>query len=68
MRKRDKEAHNVKVLFQKLQSKNDTINMNIRFWDQVKSSLELLVHTIKGDYDSYTGSGNTTNWKRRCQN
>ena len=38
---------------------------NTHVVDQVKSFWDLLVHTIKGDYDSYKGSGNTTNQKRR---
>ena len=36
---------------------------NTHVVDQVKSFWELLVHTVKGDYDSYKGSGNTTNRK-----
>ena len=38
---------------------------NTHVVDQVKSFWELLVHTVKGDYDSSKGSGNTTNQKRR---
>ena len=33
--------------------------------DQVKSFLELLVNTVKGEYDSYKGSGNVPNRKRK---
>ena len=38
---------------------------NTHVVDQVKSFWNLLVHTVKGDYDSYKGSGNTTIRKRR---
>ena len=38
---------------------------NAHVVDQVKSFWELLVHTVKGDYDNSKGSGNTTNQKRR---
>ena len=37
---------------------------NIHVVDQVKSFWDLLVHTVKGEYDSYKGSGHTTNKKR----
>ena len=40
---------------------------NTNVVDQVKTFWDLLVHTVKGDYDSYKGSGNTTNWKRRLR-
>ena len=33
--------------------------------DQVKSFLDLLVHTVKGHNDNYKASGNTANQKRR---
>ena len=33
--------------------------------DQVKTFWELLIHTVKGEYDSYKGYGNKVNWKRR---
>ena len=33
--------------------------------DQVKSFWDLLVHTVKGDYDSYKGYRNIANRKRR---
>ena len=38
---------------------------NTHVVDQVKSFWDLLVHTVKGDYDSCKGSGNTTSRKRR---
>ena len=33
--------------------------------DQVKTFWELLIHTVKGEYDSYKGYGNKANRKRR---
>ena len=37
---------------------------NIHIVDQVKSFWDLLVHKVKGEYDSYKGFGHKTNKKR----
>ena len=37
---------------------------NTNVVDQVKTFWDLLVHTVKGDYDNYKGSRNTTNRKK----
>ena len=49
-----------KVRYSKLYNDENTTVVN-----QVKTFWDLLVHTVKGDYDSYKGSGNITNRKRR---
>ena len=38
---------------------------NTHVANKVKSFGDLLIHMVKGDYDMYKGSGNTTNRKRR---